>query len=58
MTNKNVDTPDIRNNTITLSNEELRRMISSYYDDWSEEGQKRFLADLQSQTSDGGEIPF
>jgi hypothetical protein len=58
MTNKHVDTPDIRNNTITLSNEELRRMISSYYDDWSEEGQKRFLADLQSQTSDDGEIPF
>ncbi len=58
MTNKNVDTPDSRNNTITLSNEELRRMISSYYDDWSEAGQKRFLADLQSQTSDDGEIPF
>lgn len=58
MASKNVDTPDIRNNTIMLSNEELRRMISSYYDDWSEEGQKRFLADLQSQTSDDGEIPF
>lgn len=58
MIDKRVDTSDSGNNAVTLSNEELRRMIRSYYNDWSEEGQKRFLADLQDQTSDDGDIPF
>lgn len=58
MTDKRIDTPGSEDRAVKMTDEELWKAITSYYDNWSKEGRDRFLRDLQSYTPDDVEIPF